>query len=136
MQVETAQGIKTNGYKIARDIIKTKGFLRLWKGVSSVLIACIPSHAVYFSVYEQFKRFFTSHLPERHQSIAISMAGVGATFCHDAIMTPMDVIKQRLQMGEYKGKLIEAGNQYYKYIYIELLKKKEQLHYLEVIQQL
>lgn len=30
-------------------------------------------------------------------------AGVVATVCHDLIMTPMDVVKQRLQLGYYNG---------------------------------
>lgn len=57
-------GIKDNAFKLAYKMIKQQGFIRLWKGVSSVLIACIPSHAVYFTVYEQFKSYFTNKLPD------------------------------------------------------------------------
>lgn len=35
--------------------------------------------------------------------MAAAASGVLATLSHDAIMTPMDTIKQRLQLGYYRG---------------------------------
>lgn len=43
-----------------------------------------------------------------YESLAISCAGVCATALHDLCMTPFDVIKQRLQIGEYNGRLSKA----------------------------
>jgi solute carrier family 25 (mitochondrial iron transporter), member 28/37 len=38
-----------------------------------------------------------------HHVASAAAAGACATVFHDSIMTPMDVIKQRLQLGYYKG---------------------------------
>ncbi|CAN0402290.1 unnamed protein product, partial [Laminaria digitata] len=40
-----------------------------------------------------------------HHPAGAAVAGAAATVFHDAIMTPMDVIKQRLQLGYHKGML-------------------------------
>ncbi len=39
------------------------------------------------------------------QPLAAAISGGIATIFHDSIMTPMDVIKQRLQLGYYRGML-------------------------------
>lgn len=54
-------------------------------------------------------RFFTQdrlgvNKPGHHPAGA-AVAGAAATVFHDAIMTPMDVVKQRLQLGYHKGML-------------------------------
>ncbi|CAN0149237.1 unnamed protein product, partial [Phaeothamnion confervicola] len=38
-----------------------------------------------------------------HQPVGAAVAGATATIFHDAVMAPMDVIKQRLQLGYYRG---------------------------------
>ena len=40
-----------------------------------------------------------------HHPAGAAVAGAAATVFHDAIMTPMDVVKQRLQLGYHKGML-------------------------------
>jgi solute carrier family 25 (mitochondrial iron transporter), member 28/37 len=59
-------------------------------GVSTMLSASLPAHAVYFSVFESAKKSFGADSPE-HTPIASGASGVVATVCHDMIMTPMDV---------------------------------------------
>ena len=44
-----------------------------------------------------------SWLQPGHHPLAAAASGVLATLAHDAIMTPMDTIKQRLQLGYYTG---------------------------------
>eukprot|EP01029_Cantina_marsupialis_P009478 TRINITY_DN2205_c1_g1_i1.p1 TRINITY_DN2205_c1_g1~~TRINITY_DN2205_c1_g1_i1.p1 ORF type:complete len:351 (+),score=84.72 TRINITY_DN2205_c1_g1_i1:110-1162(+) len=75
---------------------------RLWRGVSSMFIGCVPSHAAYFSIYESAKQILGAN-KEGHHPIAAGSAGIIATLAHDAIITPMDVIKQRLQLGFYNN---------------------------------
>ena len=55
---------------------------------------------------------FDSLLQERlgvnqpgHHPAGAAFAGAAATVFHDAVMTPMDVVKQRLQLGYHKGML-------------------------------
>lgn len=67
-----------------------------------MMVGCIPSHAAYFSVYEQAKVALGVNLPG-HSPIAAAACGALATTLHDAVLTPVDVVKQRLQLGFYKG---------------------------------
>lgn len=53
-------------------------------------------------LYEQDR--FGVNQPGHHPAGA-AVAGAAATVFHDAIMTPMDVVKQRLQLGYHKGML-------------------------------
>ncbi len=88
----------------ASRLVQREGFFRLWRGVSTMLSACVPAHAAYFSALESCKERFGVNGRE-HNVAGAAAAGAVATLFHDSIMTPMDVIKQRLQLGYYKGLL-------------------------------
>jgi solute carrier family 25 iron transporter 28/37 len=63
-----------------------------------------PAHAVHFSFYEVCKKHLSRDNP--NSSIAHAVSGVCATVASDAVFTPMDMVKQRLQLGSdsvYKG---------------------------------
>lgn len=97
------------------------GVARLWRGVQTMAIGCVPAHALYFSIYEVCKSNLlpVSHLPQEIDDIITDenfqqkhkhlgpigglAAGAAATFSHDAIMTPLDTVKQRMQLGYYSG---------------------------------
>lgn len=94
-------------------ISSSEGAYALWRGVSSVVLGAGPAHAVYFSVFEALKTFLVSRLSnqtsanntskwvtdESHPLIA-SGAGIAATIASDALMTPFDVLKQRMQVAQ------------------------------------
>ncbi len=63
-----------------------------------------PAHAIHFAVYERAKELLGGNRGG-YQVPATAAAGATATLAHDAIMTPVDVVKQRLQMAHspYKG---------------------------------
>jgi hypothetical protein len=88
----------------ALTISRKEGFFRLYRGMSAIASAAIPSHAVYFATYEYCKEKFGGNLPGYHM-IEHGLAGAVATMAHDAIVTPLDVVKQRLQMynSAYRG---------------------------------
>eukprot|EP00565_Helicotheca_tamesis_P001484 CAMPEP_0185735184 /NCGR_PEP_ID=MMETSP1171-20130828/24525_1 /TAXON_ID=374046 /ORGANISM="Helicotheca tamensis, Strain CCMP826" /LENGTH=356 /DNA_ID=CAMNT_0028405385 /DNA_START=23 /DNA_END=1090 /DNA_ORIENTATION=+ len=80
------------------------GAARLWRGVQTMVLGCIPAHALYFSSYEITKAYFISTSPTHELSYYGGMAaGAAATIGHDCVMTPLDTIKQRLQLGHYNG---------------------------------
>ena len=83
-------------------MVKENGLARMWRGVTAMFVACIPSHAAYFSIYEISKEMLGANLPGHHP-VQAATAGVLATTLHDAVLTPMDVVKQRLQLGYYSG---------------------------------
>lgn len=92
---------------------RSPSLARLFRGIQTMVVGCAPAHALYFSSYEIIKQFFTTshhgNNKNQHLSTVGSMAaGATATFFHDSIMTPLDTIKQRLQLGHYDGKMMTA----------------------------
>lgn len=96
----TASTTTSNNSKI----LVTAGWTRLFRGVQTILIGCIPAHALYFSSYEMVKKAFLEHSnSEQLSTLGSSLAGAAAVTAHDLIMTPLDTLKQRLQLGHYAG---------------------------------
>jgi solute carrier family 25 (mitochondrial iron transporter), member 28/37 len=67
-----------------------------------MFIGCIPAHAAYFSIYEETKKRFRVGTATAHP-LGAAFAGMSATLAHDLVMTPCDTVKQRLQLGFYRG---------------------------------
>ena len=90
--------------KVFSSIIKSEGLLGLYRGVGAMALGAGPAHAVYFSVYEFFKEKMGGNKPGHHP-LSHAMAGILATVSSDAVFTPMDVVKQRLQLpgNSYRG---------------------------------
>ncbi|CAD51737.1 mitochondrial carrier protein [Plasmodium falciparum NF54] len=103
----------------------------LYKGVNVVVLGCIPAHALYFSTFEYSKKYFSrmtsnnSSLKMNNRNIStvsndikseksnfklydlnyfsIAVSGFLATLVHDLIITPIDTLKQRIQLGINKN---------------------------------
>eukprot|EP00250_Pteridium_aquilinum_P000766 c10928_g1_i1 orf=334-1425(+) len=90
--------------KTFTSIIRLEGSAGLYRGIGAMALGAGPAHAVYFSVYEVFKERFGGN-EAGHHPLAHGAAGVLATIASDAVFTPMDVVKQRLQLpgNTYKG---------------------------------
>lgn len=104
MQALGSCPIKSVGIRQALgSIMKTEGPAGLYRGIGAMGLGAGPAHAVYFSVYEFCKEYFTRGNP--NNSAAHAVSGVCATVTSDAVITPMDVVKQRLQLqsSPYKG---------------------------------
>lgn len=82
-----------------RHLIK-KERLRTFRGMGVVISGAGPAHALYFTLYENSKFFFLKKFKScpTHRAMAHGLAGCIATLAHDAVMNPIDVIKQRMQM--------------------------------------
>ncbi|GMH29107.1 hypothetical protein Nepgr_030950 [Nepenthes gracilis] len=87
------------------SILRLEGPAGLYRGIWAMGLGAGPAHAVYFSVYEFCKKFLSAGNPSN--SAAHAASGVVATVASDAVITPMDVVKQRLQLksSPYKGVL-------------------------------
>ncbi|XP_054780034.1 uncharacterized mitochondrial carrier C8C9.12c-like isoform X1 [Prosopis cineraria] len=85
------------------SILKLEGPSGLYRGIAAMGLGAGPAHAVYFSVYEICKEKFSGG--NRNNPAAHAASGVCATIASDGVMTPMDVVKQRLQLksSPYKG---------------------------------
>jgi len=78
-------------FKIAKEMYK-KGIFQFYIGAKLVFMGCIPAHAASFSVYEYLKNKFEINDDKLHPYL-FGLTGAIATFSHDAIMTPLDVLK-------------------------------------------
>lgn len=91
--------------------------LRTFRGMSAVIAGAGPAHALYFSAYENLKQLMIGQIrysssssssspatnqltlaAESQRALAHAVAGCGATLVHDALMNPVEVVKQRMQM--------------------------------------
>jgi solute carrier family 25 iron transporter 28/37 len=127
LKIKSNEGIISSFSKISAN----EGTLALWRGVSSVILGAGPAHAIYYMVFESAKTTLCNNLlnhrhndniglnenipninninnisnfvvtNEKHPLIA-SISGVAATITSDALMTPFDVIKQRMQNNNVK----------------------------------
>ncbi|KAE8658735.1 putative protein phosphatase 2c [Hibiscus syriacus] len=107
MQALGSCPIKSVGVRHAlRSVLKPEGVRGLYRGIGAMGLGAGPAHAVYFSVYEVCKKYFSGGDP--NNSAAHAVSGVFATLASDAVFTPMDMVKQRLQLGNgvaYRGVL-------------------------------
>lgn len=85
----------------SRHILKTDGTIGFFRGVTAMAFGAAPAHGVYFAAYEFFKRTLGGDKPGAHPVIT-SVAGAGATTLADFCQTPLDVVKQRLQLNPQK----------------------------------
>lgn len=97
-------GSETSAIRTAQIMINRHGFLGLFRGITAVAAGAAPAHAMHFATYEFCKNLFGAN-QQSHNPIPAGLAGICATVVSDAILTPMDAVKQRLQLRvrEYKG---------------------------------
>ncbi|XP_058121483.1 mitoferrin [Anopheles ziemanni] len=79
-----------------RDMVRTEGLMRPFRGVMAVVAGAGPAHALYFGAYECSKEMIATVSDRDHVNYMLSAAA--ATLVHDAVSNPADVVKQRLQM--------------------------------------
>jgi len=87
---------------LCRELLAERGFIGLWRGCSTMFMGCIPAHAAYFSIFEKVKTLTGADLPGHHP-LGAAAAGSAASVAHDGILTPMDVCKQRMQLGLHQS---------------------------------
>eukprot|EP01066_Platyproteum_vivax_P014754 Platyproteum_vivax@DN6597_c0_g1_i1.p1 len=93
---------RTTTLRIIKCILGKAGPSGFFRGLSAIATGCIPAHAVLFSVYEYSKRALGMRIGE-HNPAKAAVCGVMSTLSHDIILTPMDVLKQRMQLGSYQS---------------------------------
>ena len=87
------------------------GMPRMWRGVQTMFTGCIPAHAAYFTLYEGTKAKLAGPAGQESGAapFAAGLAVALSTMVHDVIMTPMDCIKQRLQLGHHQNSIYSCA---------------------------
>ncbi|GAX73490.1 hypothetical protein CEUSTIGMA_g942.t1 [Chlamydomonas eustigma] len=81
-----------------RIALRREGVSGLYKGVGAVAAGAGPAHAMHFAVYELAKESFGGNVGGGHHPAIAALSGALATITTEGMMTPVDVVKQRLQM--------------------------------------
>jgi solute carrier family 25 iron transporter 28/37 len=95
---------KNISYTSATDalfkIYRTEGIKALYRGFGAVLVGTIPGHALYFAAYEYSKKVLNkiTNSPADNNPTVHLVAGLLADAAGAATWTPMDVVKQKLQV--------------------------------------
>ncbi|GBG67785.1 hypothetical protein CBR_g910 [Chara braunii] len=94
----------TTVLKAVSSILRSEGPLGLYRGIGAMCLGAGPAHAVYFATYEFAKQELGGNR-SGHHPVAHATAGALATVASDAVFTPMDVVKQRMQLrnSPYRG---------------------------------
>jgi len=87
-----------------KQILLRHGLTGLFRGVSAVAAGAAPAHALHFATYE-FAKARLGGLKEGHHPLVNAAAGACATMVSDGVLTPMDAIKQKMQLAtrNYRG---------------------------------
>lgn len=87
-----------NFINVGTSIVKNEGFFGLYKGLGAVMTGIVPKMAIRFSSFELYKSWLTNKKTGTIKSSSVFLAGLGAGITESiAVVTPMDVIKIRLQ---------------------------------------
>lgn len=126
--VRVGEAAHTSSFRVATGIVSEHGLLGLYRGVSIQVGFCGPAHALMFSSYEMILSMggtvqggkdasSPEEGPSGQRVAAVGMlAGMASTVLHDLVMVPADTVKQRLQLGYYRGpmhcltRIIRSGN--------------------------
>ncbi|KAF9433911.1 hypothetical protein BGZ76_008821 [Entomortierella beljakovae] len=92
-------------FKLLRDIARTEGPTKLFRGLGPFLLTSLPSQFVYLGVYEHATTVIERNFPDHHNSNSamreVAVAGT-AGFLAEAISAglyvPTDIISQRLRV--------------------------------------
>ncbi|VDP91536.1 unnamed protein product [Echinostoma caproni] len=77
-------------------LVRAEGVRGSLRGIGTMVGGAGPAHAAYFGCYEHVKH--SVETSRRFSSLAPLIGGACATLLHDAVMTPADAVKQRLQI--------------------------------------
>jgi len=86
-----------------REVLREQGAGGLMRGCLAIGAGCIPAHIGLFCTYEFAKARLVEPGGAAHQPLRTAACGALATVVHDMVITPTDVVKQRLQLGRYDG---------------------------------
>ncbi|KAL6006248.1 Mitochondrial arginine transporter bac2 [Asimina triloba] len=94
----------TSAFRLLRQIVRTEGASSLYRGMGTPLATVTFQNAVVFQVYAVLSRAFDSSSssdPPSYRSVALGGFGTGAL--QSLILTPVELVKIRLQLQHHRG---------------------------------
>jgi solute carrier family 25 citrate transporter 1 len=99
-----------NFIRVGIAIAQKEGLLSLYKGLGAVVAGIVPKMAIRFSSFDFFRRSFANK-EGKTSTLAIFTAGLCAGATESiAVVTPMDVIKIRLQSQRHSMTDVKTTN--------------------------
>ncbi len=83
--------------EISRSIYAQHGLRGFFFGLPAMISGAAPAHALFFGAYEFTKHRLGGNMAGHHP-VEVAAAGVCATIAMDGVLTPMDAVKQRMQL--------------------------------------
>jgi len=102
---EVGPNVKLMGpYQCLKAIIREEGVRGLYRGLSAPMIGAIMENAVLFVCYGKIQKIIQGHSDEPLSIAQLSAAGAVAGMAVSAVLTPVELIKCKLQMqSNFKG---------------------------------
>jgi len=101
-------------FRTFSQILTKEGWRALYRGFGIVVAFTTPAHALYFLGYEFGKKFLSPKTPiENKSSLVHFTSGVFAECLGSLIWTPMDVVKQRLQVKSVHNNELQYRNSFH-----------------------
>lgn len=86
-----------------REVLRERGLAGFMRGAHVIGLGCIPAHVGLFGMYELARTRLMVTNSQEHQPLRTAACGGAGALVHDALLTPHDVVKQRLQLGRHVG---------------------------------
>ncbi|CAL5219650.1 g1530 [Coccomyxa viridis] len=96
--------------KSMRALWKAGGNKALYSGLMGNLAGVLPASAIFMGVYEPIKQHVEKRVPENRQFLAALSGGLGAGLAASIVRVPTEVVKQRMQNGEFGGAATAVRN--------------------------
>lgn len=102
LQVAGGHGARPSALRTMREIVRAEGPLALYKGMATPLATVAFQNAVTFHVYGLLARALRPADAPRGEPLSygrVALAGMGAGTVQALMLTPVDLVKIRLQLG-------------------------------------
>jgi solute carrier family 25 S-adenosylmethionine transporter 26 len=86
-----------------RALFKSGGGKALYAGLVGNLLGVAPATAVFMAVYEPIKQEVAKRVPDNRSFLGPLTAGAASGLAASLIRVPTEVVKQRMQSGEFVG---------------------------------